>query len=771
MKRGIITSLLILTLTAALRAAIGDWKIYNSYRNATSCRVVDDRVYVLSAGSLYTYGKEDNELHVYDHIDGLSDVRISFIEHSDAIDALVVVYDNANIDLLYDDGAIYNISDFKNKSLANKQINNLQVMDSMAYISTGFGIVTLNLKRREFTNTYTLGLNVNAAAIHEGYIFACTDAGLYRGKTTDNLLDKASWKQLFNFRINALAHYDGKLFSLLPDWGIYNLDIDGKLTKLHLNESNMRFSYMNADGKNLILGTNNGKVYIHDSAENYTIHTLSPDCVYLREDGNSYWACNGASGLSLLTAKNGKLTETIGNIQPNSPARNHCEYLAFSPDGKLLVAGGNLNYFDGTFYDGTAITYDGNRWLNFQEKEVKEATGLKYENVTSLAQDPYDEGHYYASSFGYGLYEFRDGEFVKHYNHKNSELKSVHTKPEIPYWERYVRVPRIRFDADGNLWMTNTGTEEIIKVLTRDGEWKTLRYNEIVKHPTMVELLFDSRGWLWVTSLQADAGLFCAKLNKTPFDTSDDECKLVTAHFKNQDGISYDINQLCALAEDRNGQMWIGTDAGLFVLPSPKKFFDGNVTFNQIKVPRNDGTGLADYLLSGAFIQAIGIDGANRKWIGTKDNGIYLISADGLETLHHFTTENSPLPSNSIASIAIDPESGEVFIGTDKGLIGYVSDATEPAGQLQESALHAYPNPVRENYTGTIAVTGFTGDCNVKITDTAGTLIYETTSNGGQITWNGCNMRGERVGAGIYYVLGYDEAGNEGAATKILIIR
>ena len=770
MKRGIITSLLILTLSAALHAAIGEWKTYNSYRNATSCRVVGDKVYVLSAGSLYSYGKEDSELRIYDHINGLSDVKISFIEHSDAIDALVVVYDNANIDLLYDDGAIYNISDFKNKSLANKQINNLQVMDSMAYISTGFGIVTLNLKRREFTNTYNLGLNVNAAAIHEGYIFACTDAGLYRGKTTDNLLDKASWKHLFNFRINALAHYDGKLFSLLPDWGIYNLDIDGKLTKLHLNESNMCFSYMNADGKKMILGTNNGKVYIHDSAENYTIHTLSPDCVYLREDGNSYWACNGASGLSLLTAKNGKLTETIGDIQPNSPARNHCEYLAFSPDGKLLVAGGNLNYFDGTFYDGTAMTYDGTRWLNFQEKEVKEATGLKYENVTSLAQDPHDEGHYYASSFGYGLYEFRDGKFVKHYNHKNSGLKSVLDNSN-KYADRYVRVPRIRFDGDGNLWMTNTGTEEIIKVLTKDGEWKALRYSEIVKRPTMVELLFDSRGWLWVTSLQADAGLFCAKLNKTPLDISDDECKIVTEHFKNQDGINYDINQLCALAEDRNGQMWIGTDAGLFVLPSPKKFFDGSVVFNQIKVPRNDGTGLADYLLSGAYIQAICIDGANRKWIGTKDNGIYLISADGLETLHHFTTDNSPLPSNSIASIAIDAESGEVFIGTDKGLASYMSDATEPSPMLKESALHAYPNPVRENYTGNIAVTGFTGDCNVKITDSTGTLIYETTSNGGQITWNGCNMRGERVGAGVYYVLGYDEAGDEGAATKILIIR
>ena len=767
MKKRIFASLLLfLTLSALLRAAIGDWEVYNSYCNATSCKSVGDKVYVLSSGSLYSYDKEDNELRLYDHINTLSDVRISFIEYSDVADALVIVYDNANVDLLYDDDAVYNISDFKNKNIADKQINNLQVVDSMAYISTNFGVVTLNLKRQEFSNTYTLDVNVNAVSVHGGYIFACTPSGLYRGALSANLLDKKSWLHLFKYPITALEEYKGTLYGILPHFGFYSINTDGRFVQLIANQGSQRFTYLSVGEEKMLLGTNSSKVYIYDTPDKYTICPTT--ALALHEDGDGFWACNGLNGLSRLVLKDGKLAETLAVAQPNSPVRNLCEYLAFSPTGKLLVAGGNLNYFDETFYDGTVISFDGDKWTNFPEQEVKDATGLNYQNITSIVEDPADAGHYFASSFGYGLYEFRDGEFVKHYNHKNSALKSVISSG---YTERYVRVPRLKYDKSGNLWMTNTGTQDIIKILKSDGTWHTLTYSELVKKPTMVELLFDSRGWLWVTSLQASAGLFCAKMNKTPFDTTDDETKILTEHFKNQDGINYDINQLCALVEDRAGQMWVGTDKGLFVLASPKKFFDGNVTFTQIKVPRNDGTGLADYLFNGLFIQAICVDGANRKWVGTKDNGIYLVSADGLETIHHFTTENSPLPSNSIASIAVEDATGRVFIGTDKGLVSYMSDATAPSPMLKESALHAYPNPVREDYTGNISVTGFTEECNVKIVDAAGALIYETTSTGGQITWNGCNARGERVSAGVYYVLAYDANGDEGAATKILIIR
>lgn len=769
MKKRTLASLLLIFLSLSwLCAAIGDWRVYNSYRYATGCRTVGDKVYVLSAGGLYSYNKEDGELRTYDHINTLSDVKVACMEYSDAIDALVVVYENANIDLLYDDETLYNISDFKNKSLVDKQINNVQVVDSMAYISTNFGVVTLNLKRREFGNTYTLNRDVNSVALFDGYLFVCTTTGLFRGNIGDNLLDNKNWTQLLKYNITALAGYEGKLYGILPDFGFYSFDINGRFVQMIKNDGRERFAYMCVAGGKMFAGTAS-KVYVYDSPDECTAYALPGNTLSLCLDGNDFWSCNGVAGLSRLSFKDGKLFESLSGLQPNSPIRSYCEYLDFSADGSLLVAGGNLNYFDETFYDGTVMKFDGDKWLNFQEQEVKDATGLNYQNVTSVVEDPREDGHFFASSFGYGLYEFRNGEFVKHYNHENSELKSVLSSGV--YIERYVRVPRLKYDAAGNLWMTNTGTQDIIKVLKSDGSWTTLSYGDIAKRPTMVEILFDSRGWLWVTSLQADAGLFCAKMNNTPLDASDDETKFVSGHFKNQDGVSYDINQLYAFVEDRNGQMWIGTDAGLFVLVSPKKFFDGSVTFNQIKVPRNDGTGLADYLLSSVAVQTICVDGANRKWVGTKDNGLYLVSADGLETIHHFTTENSPLPSNSIVSIAIEETSGEVFIGTGAGLVSYMSDATEPAVALDESRLHAYPNPVRENYTGEISVTGFTQDCSVKITDTAGTLIYETISTGGQITWNGCNMRGERVGAGVYYVLAYDESGNEGAATKILVIR
>ncbi|MBQ5664002.1 MAG: Por secretion system protein [Bacteroidaceae bacterium] len=768
MKKRTFTLLLFVFLSLSwLVAAIGDWTVYNSYRYATSCRTVGDRVYVLSAGNLYSYDKEDNELRVFDHINALSDVKVACIEYSNAIEALVVVYENANVDILYDNETIYNISDFKNKVLADKQINNVQVADSMAYISTSFGIVELNLKRLEFGNTYTLNRSVQSVALYDGYLFACTPTGLFRGSLGDNLLDYKNWKQLLKYNVVALGEYKGELYGILRDFGFYSFDTEGHFVQQIKNDDKGKFSYMQVDGDRMIVG-NASRVCVYDSPDAYAQYTLFGNSLYLHADGKDFWSCNGADGLARLTLKDGKLHEALAGVQPNSPIRSYCEYLDFSKTGNLLVAGGNLNYFDDTFYDGTAMMFDGSKWLNFQEKEIKDATGLFYQNITSIVEDPYEEGHYFASSFGYGLYEFRDGKFVKHYNHENSALRSVISSG---YVNRYVRVPRLKYDADGNLWMTNTGTQDIIKVLKRDGSWLTLPYKDISKSPTMVDILFDSRGWLWVTSLQADAGLFCAKMNNTPLDTSDDETKFVSGRLKNQDGINYEISQLYTLVEDRTGQMWMGTNLGLFVLPNPKKFFDGSVTFNQIKVPRNDGTGLADYLLSNVAIQTIYVDGANRKWVGTKDSGLYLVSADGLETIHHFTTENSPLPSNSIVSIAVNEESGEVFIGTTAGLVSYMGDATEPATTLDENSLHAYPNPVREDYTGDISVTGFTQDCNVKIIDSAGTLIYETSSTGGQITWNGCNVRGERVSAGVYYVLAYDATGDKGAATKILVIR
>ena len=760
-----IFAILSILIAITANAGIGDWVLYPSYHNATYCQTAGDKVYVLASGALYSYNTSDEEVRVYDKINTLSDIDITHIEYCKDIKALVVVYSNANIDILFDDEEVYNITDFKNKSLPDKRINGVDIQGTTAYISTVFGVVELDLEEYEFTNTYTTGLNTYCTYLFNGTLFCGTETGMYSCATDKNLLDKNNWVKKNNYFTKAICELDGMLYCYLDEFGIYSYNADNNILKDVVYNHGEKYNAMYSNGKEIIASAKK-KTTIITSPTDVTVYKNS-NSNFILKDGNHFWDCKGYNGIVKCIAKDGEIIVNSTSVTPDSPIRNYCEYMKFASDDKLLVAGGNLNYFDITFYDGTLMEYDysGNRWNNLPEDTIKQATGIPYLNLCAIDEDPAEPGHYFAGSFGYGLYEFRNGKFVKHYSTHNSPLESV-----IPTNTRFVRIPSVKFDKEGNLWCINTGTKNIVKVLKSDGTWCELYYKPIEKLATMVEPIMDSRGWLWLKSLQGEAGIFCAKMNGTPLDSSDDESKAWLNKFVNQDGISYDIYQVFALAEDREGQMWVGTNTGLFVIDNPKTFFNNGV-FKQIKVPRNDGTGLADYLLSGTYIKSIQVDGANRKWIGTNDDGIYLISADGLETIHHFTTENSPLPSNSIVSIAINDRSGEVFIGTDKGIASYMSDATRPEEKLDENNIYAYPNPVKADYSGNIAIVGLTHDCNVKIVDTAGYLINEGTSNGGQYTWNGRNARGEKVASGVYYVLTYDSNGNEGVATKIVVIR
>ena len=225
------------------------------------------------------------------------------------------------------------------------------------------------------------------------------------------------------------------------------------------------------------------------------------------------------------------------------------------------------------------------------------------------------------------------------------------------------------------------------------------------------------------------------------------------------------------ITEALDGSMWIGTNYGLFVSEEPSKAFDNDFHLSQIKVPRNDGSNLADYLLNGVSVKCVAIDGGNRKWIGTLDDGVYLISADGTETIERFTTENSPLISDEINDIAINGETGEVFIATSKGLCSYRGDATDPATSMISGNLKVFPNPVRPEYQGKVHITGLMSNSNVKIVSVAGKLVAEGTSIGGEFSWDCCMQNGRRVGSGIYYALCTDKDGKKGAVAKILIVK
>lgn len=750
--------------TAFSYNGIDDWRLYPSYHNATYCQVAGDKVYILASGALYSYNRSDSEVRLYDKINTLSDIDITHITYCKEIKALVIVYSNANIDVLYDDEEIYNLSDFKNKLLPQKKINSINIQGSTAYLSTEFGTVEIDLENLEFRNTYNTGLDTKYTYLFKDRLYTATESGLYYCQTSKNMLDKSNWEKAHQNAMKALAELDGKLYCIASDGKF--MEVIPETNTLKTVDGNDNYSYLYREGNSFIAVSASRIVRIDSNGTN-KICDLKEKYNFILKDNDTFWCCNGYSGVVESVVEDNAIVPKNRPLLPNSPIRNYCEFMQFTSDEKLLVAGGNLNYFDITFYDGTLMEYDyvNDSWNNLPEDTVKKATGLRYVNMCSIDEDPTEPGHYFASSFGYGIYEFREGKFVNHYSIHNSPLETV-----VPSNNRYVRVPMVKFDNEGNLWCINTGVKDIVKILKKDGTWISLHYKPIEYLPTMVEPMIDSRGWLWITSLQGEAGVFCAKLNGTPFDTSDDESKVWLNKFTNQDGTSYDIYQVYALTEDHNRKMWVGTNAGLFVIDNPQTFFNDG-TFKQIKVPRNDGTGLADYLLSGTYIKSIKVDGANRKWVGTNDNGIYLISADGLETIHHFTTDNSPLPSDCIESIAINGKSGEVFIGTDKGMASYMSDATRAEEKLDENNVYAYPNPVKADYSGVISIVGLTAGCNVKIVDAAGFLINEGTSQGGKYNWNGRNRRGEKVASGVYYVLTYDSNGDEGVATKILITR
>ena len=467
-----------------------------------------------------------------------------------------------------------------------------------------------------------------------------------------------------------------------------------------------------------------------------------------------------------------ELLKQVESIVINSPIRNYSYKLNMQGD-RLLVAGGNF-YYPEVDYMGTAMKYEQGKWTAFDEEEPLEQVGASaYRNVTDVVQDPNDPEHHWLGTKRSGIYEFRDYKLVNHYTYDNSPLTSI--LPNIASAGNYVRVTALQYDGRGNLWMCNNECDTIVRILKADGTWKAYYYDEIKGYPTFDNIVFDSRGWAWIqqrrTTTQGHrAGVLVVNTSGT-IDTQNDDRYTFINSFYNQDGTRYTPNLYYCVTEDANGVMWIGTSEGVFLSYDPKTVLSDNFYLSQVKVPRNDGSNLADYLLSGVGVKCIAIDGGNRKWIGTVDDGVYLISADGLETIEHFTAENSPLISNEINDIAVNGENGEVFIATASGLCSYQGDATDPATSMQSDNLKVFPNPVRPEYQGNVHITGLMYNSDVKIVNAAGKLITQGTSVGGEFSWNCCYNTGKRVASGIYYALCTDEEGNNGACAKILIIR
>lgn len=661
-------------LCSPASAQIGTWRNYLSYHEVQDICAADQYLFVLASNGLYQYNKNDQSITTYDKANGLSDTYITHIAWCQQAKRLIAVYEDSNIDLVETNGSITNISSIYSKTFTgDKTLNSIYIYEQYAYLACGFGIVKLDVKNAEISETYMFNHSISNVAIKDNYIYAeYTNEGnicYVRSLLSNNLLDIGNWEST-----------TGDLSSLFTD-----------------NKSDYE--------------------------------------------------------------QNISLVETL---KPGGPKYNHFFYMKVY-NGKLYTVGGGFYQFDNFQRPGTVQVWNNNNWTIYQD-DIKPAFADRYLDVTSIAIDPRDENHVIVASCS-GLYEFRNEKFVKNHTAGNTDYFESAASNNSP---AYVRTNGVIYDKEGNLYCLNSGSTTGIIKWDKDGEWNGIMDDALIDEPNhalrvMKNSIIDSRGILWFVNAHSD----------NPYLYSyNPENDVITKYinFVNQDGTKIANHYSECVCEDTEGNIWVGTDVGPVYLDK-ERIQDNSLGVIQYKVPRNDGSNYADYLLANNSINCMAIDGGGRKWFGTANDGVYLISFDNNTQLQHFTIENSSLLSNTIESIAINNETGEVFFGTDKGLCSYVSDATVSNTEMNSDNVLAYPNPVEPGYTGLITVTGLSFNADVKILSSNGALIKEGRSNGGTFIWDGKDKNGKSVASGIYMVATATSDGKKGIVCKIAVVK
>ncbi len=750
---------------------IGQWRTHLPYGRIIDVAIASDLIYAATPYDLITYRKEDGKITIFDKVKGLNDLGISKIAYDKKSKQLVVAYTDANIDLIDTHQNVINVPDIFNKEMPGiKTIHNIYFKDQYAYLACSFGIVVLDVKRHEIKDTYYIGPDGRARDVqditsNDTALFAATAKGIYYWNLHNtNPADYQQWHldtRLPVQNYNLITSFAGKIYAnyLSSGWDGDTLYVyNGTRWHYFLPGNHWRHFQLNAEGNTLFVvnrywvegfdETGKSIFYVNKAG----INGIEP--LAARGDPNDFvWI--GTKFQGLLKTQNKNNNQEL--IQPDGPASTKVFALDSRGNDVWVASGGyQSNWAKSYNHDGVFLFQDG-IWKTFDKKNTP-----AFDTITDpvcVKVNPYDPTTAYVGTFQEGVMKFKDGKLVSIFSKDNSSL--------LPTWaiSDYVYVSGLGFDSKGNLWVANSSAKNILSVMKPDGSWKSFYLGNRLSNIDIGSLMVDANDNIWIKK-RRDGMVIVFNDNGTIDNTSDDQVKILGSvrGYGNIQG-----STVYSFATGNDGEVWVGTDKGINVFYSPESIFQPGADFDaqQILVPRNDGTGLADILLVTEKVTAIAVDGGNRKWVGTQRAGVFLFSPDGLKEIHHFTTENSPLLSNTITGITID-KNGEVFIGTDKGLISYRSTATP--GNQTYSDVYAYPNPVRENYTGLIAIKGLVTHASVKITDVHGNLVYETKAEGGQAVWNGYTFHHEHVSTGVYLVFVTNDDGTQSMVTKILVI-
>ena len=763
----LVLTCLALSLSAYCRPPMYEWETHLSYSDVNSIALSSNKVYGLSNDALFSVDRSDGEIEYYSKLNGLTGSSISKIGYDEDQRSLLIVYQNGQIDILHDNGNVSSIIDLYNKQLSgtNKTPNAIVFNDGYAYLAMHFGIIVINMNKKEIADTYYIGsegteIDVLSITFFADSIYAISSEGIYSSSLKDkNLLDFRSWQftRLTDYgTLRQIEIYDSVKYVLTSE-GLYR-NIEQKWQRVEELKSEI-YSIKKYNG-HLIASCDDGiRIIYPDFHIGYDPSFWPAYEAYY--DGWNYWIAAGVLGIGYIGSDG-----THTNYCPNGPALNIPYRMKIENDKLYVVPGGRWS----SQYNrpGMVMMYDGTEWTNITQDQVQSATGKAALDFMNVAVDPFNSEHIFVTSYGTGVYEFQDNKLINHNTHKNSIIKCI-SEDDSDY---YTRTDGALYDREGNLYLINANEVPYsIIMYTRDGRWLVqniyINGRRVVIH-TPGEMFIDNNNYnyKWIPYCRYETGLILWD-NRGTYDFFQDDIFVQRTSFTDQNGNVLRPESLPCVAQDKDGTLWLGTDLGPILIPASVDFKTSDAC-KRVLLDRNDGTNLADYLLDGVQINAIAIDGANRKWIGTATSGLYLLSDDGKETIEHFTMNNSPLISNEILSLAINQKTGEVFVGTAAGLMSYQSDATSSSDDLKD--IFAYPNPVRETDNGVVTITGLQDKSVVKIVDAAGRLVYETYSEGGTATWDTNNSRGTRVPSGVYVVMVSSEDGNIHGTTKVLIM-
>ena len=742
---------------------IGQWREHLNYQHTTQVVKGNNRIYCAAGTHVFSVDAS-GEAERYTRVTGLNDIDVSCIGWDQGTEQLVIVYRNSNVDILKENH-VKNIGDIKRSSIAgSKSINAIFCKNGFAYLSAGLGIIVADLSRYEIKDTWFIGnnggqVNVNELASDNSFYYAATAEGLKRTSVnTPDPADYTAWQNISGMNglpagpVSNTVYAYNRILARTGDsififngnaWQLFYADASWPITGISASDNKLLVCQRKTSGDSRV-------VILSATGTIERILTQSGVISFPKSamlDGAAVWVADAFGGLSKFN------TSSTERFIPNGPAGTADGEMVFYGD-TLFVAAGSVN---------SSWNYQYNRNGIYQFKNgLWESRGSFNTPVLDSVLDfitiaiDHTGNDVWAGSYGGGLADFRRGTTLPFIYKQNTTLLPATGDPGS------YRVSGLAFDGNNNLWISNYGSPQNLQVRKNDGSWKGFSIPFALTENAVAQLVPDDYGHIWIMSPK-DNGLICYQYGPSIDNTSDDRWKYYRQGAGN--GNLPGNNVLC-IAKDRDGFIWVGTDKGVGIIQCTQDVF--GVQPCEAILPVVQQNGFNGYLFRDEAVQCIAVDGANRKWVGTK-NGVWLVSPDGSKIIYRFTAENSPLLNNDVKKIAVSPATGEVFFATFSGICSFRSTATE-AGSAGSGQVLVFPNPVPPGYQGMIAVRGLADNSLVKITELSGRLVFQGRATGGQFTWNGYDYRGNKAASGVYLVFAGNEPDNAQPVTKTVIV-